>query len=70
MSTIYPKGESLRQAVRWIDEQLKQSSEKPLSELVQEAIFQFDLSPVEGDFLIRFFQKPSRQSDANSESGG
>jgi hypothetical protein len=46
---ILPEGEDLRRAVRWISGSLQA--------LLQEAIFKFDLSPKDAEFLIGFFRQ-------------
>ncbi len=55
MNETLPKGEDLRRAVKWVSGNLQEEPGKPLQPLVQEAIFKFDLSPLDADFLIRFF---------------
>ena len=57
MSTIMPQGEDLRKAVKWISENLEENPEQRLTKLIAEAVFRFDLSPLEGDFLANFFCK-------------
>ncbi len=60
MSYPLPEGEDLRKATRWISENLKEDPGRPISPLIQEAIFKFDLSPKDGDFLINFYQPGER----------
>ncbi len=55
MNDTLPKGEDLRRAVKWVSGNLLEEPGQPLGPLVQEAIFKFDLSPLDADFLIRFF---------------
>ncbi len=55
MNDTLPKGEDLRRAVKWVSGNLQEEPGQPLNPLVQEAIFKFDLSPLDADFLIRFF---------------
>jgi hypothetical protein len=57
MSEVLPKGEDLRRAVKWVSANLQEDSEQPVQPLVQEAIFKFDLSPMDADFLIGFYGK-------------
>jgi hypothetical protein len=57
MSDILPEGEDLRRAVRWISGSLQDSTGKAIQSLVQEAIFKFDLSPKDAEFLIGFFRQ-------------
>ncbi len=57
MTTIMPEGEDIRRAVKWISSRRKEDPGMPLSRLIEEASFQFDLSPLDQDFLAGFFQK-------------
>lgn len=43
----------IRQAVKWIDEQLRDDPAADRIKLVDEASRRFDLSPLDTDFLIR-----------------
>ncbi len=55
MTEALPKGEDLRRAVKWVSANLQENSDQPVQPLVQEAIFKFDLSPMDADFLNRFY---------------
>lgn len=57
MSGLLPDGEELRKAVKWVSVELQKNPVQALSPLVQKAIFTFDLSPKDGEFLIGFFRK-------------
>jgi hypothetical protein len=57
MHDLLPEGEDLRRAVKWVSAQIQESPDKPLHKLVQEAVFKFDLSPKDSEFLIRFYRK-------------
>jgi hypothetical protein len=59
MATIQPKGEKMRQTIRWISEKLKEDENRPVSVLIQEASLQFNLSPKEEEFLRSFYKKDS-----------
>ncbi|BCS52065.1 hypothetical protein [Geobacter sp. SVR] len=59
MSSILPQGEDLRRAVKWISSHLQENQDQPVMPLVQEAIFKFDLSPMDADFLIGFYSRKS-----------
>ena len=59
MATIQPKGEKMRQSIRWISEKLKEDENRPVSVLIQEASLQFNLSPKEEEFLRSFYKKDS-----------
>ncbi|MBT3387094.1 MAG: hypothetical protein HN417_04085 [Desulfobacula sp.] len=54
MSTLQPKGEQLKKAIKWISEKRKEKPDMALAKLVDEASFQFDLSPKDSQFLSRF----------------
>lgn len=49
---ILPEGEPLRRAVRWIGEQRLDRPDAHLANLVDEAGRQFDLTPLEQEFLM------------------
>lgn len=49
-----PVGEApIRQAVKWIDEQLRENPDADRVKLVDEASRRFDLTPLDTDFLFR-----------------
>ncbi len=56
MHDLLPEGEELRRAVKWVSANLQEKEPRPLRELVAEAVFRFDLSPRDGEFLLRFFE--------------
>jgi hypothetical protein len=43
----------IKQAIKWIDEQLRDQPEADRMKLVDEAGRRFDLTPLDADFLIR-----------------
>ncbi len=49
---LLPEGESLRRALRWLDDRVKEEPRLERSKLVSEAAVRFDLSPVEEEFLL------------------
>jgi hypothetical protein len=59
MATIQPKGEKVRQAVKWISENLKEDEKRPIYRLIQDASLRFTLSPKEEDFLRSFYEEGS-----------
>ncbi len=54
MSALKPKGEQLKKAIKWLSDRKKEKPEMTLAKLVDEASFQFDLSPKDSQFLSRF----------------
>lgn len=59
MSTILPKGEGVRRAVKWISEQLQSEPASSPIKFLPDAIARFDLSPKEGDELFQFYKQAS-----------
>ena len=57
MSTIQPKGERVRQAVKWISAERLETENRPISLLIQDASMKFNLSPKEEVFLRSFYQE-------------
>ena len=56
MATIQPKGERVRQAIRWISSERQVDENKSIIPLIEEAVFRFNLSPKEEEFMRSFFQ--------------
>jgi len=57
MSSILPEGEALRRAVKWISTQLQQDTNAHKLQLVEQAVFRFNLSPKEAEFLYQLYSK-------------
>ncbi len=57
MHDTLPEGEVLRRAVRWVSDGLQDAPARPVQALVREAIFKFNLSPKDAEFLVRFFSQ-------------
>ncbi|HOK07578.1 MAG TPA: hypothetical protein PK836_09935 [Syntrophales bacterium] len=57
MATVMPEGEDLKRAIKWISTSLEENPNQSLIKLVEQAVFKFDLSPVDNEFLINFFKK-------------
>lgn len=49
---MMPSGESLRRALRWCDEQVRDDPKRDRAKVVDEAAVRFDLTPLEADFLV------------------
>ncbi|MCD4677015.1 MAG: hypothetical protein K8S18_13635 [Desulfobacula sp.] len=64
MATMQPQGEKLRNAVKWISEKRKENQDINLAKLVDDASFQFDLSPKDSQFLLRFVKNGDYQNPA------
>jgi hypothetical protein len=59
MATIQPKGEKVRQAVKWISEKCKEDEGRSITKLIPEAAGRFNLSPKEEEFLVSFYEESS-----------
>ncbi len=57
MANIMPEGENIKKAIKWISGTLEEKDNQPLSILIEKAVFKFDLSPKDADFLTGFFGK-------------
>ena len=57
MHDLLPDGEDIRRAVRWVSGHLQENPGQPVAPLVREAIFKFDLSPRDAEFLIGFYRQ-------------
>lgn len=57
MATIQPKGEKVRQAVKWISAERLDDESKSFKTLVSKAALKFNLSPAEEEYLIAFYKK-------------
>jgi hypothetical protein len=61
MSDLLPDGEDLRRAIKWVSGNLQENPGQPVQPLVQQAIFKFDLSPRDAEFLIGFYRQSQAQ---------
>jgi hypothetical protein len=57
MATVMPEGENIQKAIKWISANREDNAASPLYVLVEKAVFKFDLSPKDSEFLIGFFSK-------------
>jgi len=62
MTTIMPKGEKLRNAVKWISSELQSSDNESLLSLIEKAALQFNLSPKEEEYLKIFYEQQGEES--------
>jgi hypothetical protein len=62
MHDLLPDGDDIRRAVKWVSGNLQENPDQPLQPLVQEAIFKYDLSPRDADFLIGFFRQRKEEA--------
>ena len=52
-----PKGEKLRQAVKWISECLKEDEKPAIPLLIEKAALRFNLSPKDEEYLRSFYKE-------------
>ena len=57
MHDLLPDGEDIRRAVKWVSGNLQENPDQSVMPLVQKAVFKFDLSPRDAEFLINFYSK-------------
>ncbi|MCX7817441.1 MAG: hypothetical protein N2317_08060 [Syntrophales bacterium] len=57
MATVMPESEGVKKAIKWISACIEEDSSQSLNKLIEKAALQFDLSPLETDFLFNFFKK-------------
>lgn len=50
---VLPQGESIRRALRWLDDRVQDDPRLDRARLIGEAAARFDLTPLEEDFLLR-----------------
>jgi hypothetical protein len=62
MHDLLPEGEELRRAVKWISGNIQENPGQPVQPLVHKAIFKFDLSPRDAEFLIRFYAHKNEET--------
>ena len=57
MSQIMPEGEAVRNAVKWISNECKESEENKIGLLICQAAAKYNLSPKDEEFLRVFYTK-------------
>jgi len=62
MTTIQPKGEKIKQAIKWISNERLEDEKKDLTILICDACLRFNLSPKDEDFLRCFYNDQNLQS--------
>lgn len=65
---ILPEGEHVRRAVRWISERRREEPSANALKLAGEASTRFDLSPLEGEWLVRTFGQPANGKGGRAET--
>lgn len=57
MSTVMPQGDALKKAIAWVSEKRLAKPDVNVKKLANEACLQFDLSPKDSEFLLRFVKE-------------
>lgn len=57
MTTIQPKGENLRKAVKWISEERQYHPGRNYRSIIEEACLKFNLSPMDAAYLNKLPEK-------------
>jgi hypothetical protein len=57
MATIMPEAEHVQKAIKWISANLEENDNQPLQKLIEKAVFKFDLSPKDTEFMTNFFRE-------------
>ncbi len=65
MSNIMPKNQSIKNAVQWISEKLKETPDTPIAALINQVTFRFDLTPSESQFLVNFYKDGNNGASAS-----
>ena len=61
MSNVQPQGEALKKAIQWISDARRKSPDTPAIKLANDAAMQFDLSPKDSEFLLRFVKHENQE---------
>jgi hypothetical protein len=57
--SILPEGEQLRKAVKWVSDEHTEHPGVALFTLIEKACLKFDLTPKDGEFLMRYLTENS-----------
>jgi len=60
MSNIMPEAENVQKAIKWISSNLEENTNQPISKLIDSAVFKFDISPKDTEFLMGFFRNHNK----------
>lgn len=56
MPNIMPESENLQKSIKWISSAFEEDQNQPIQKVIDKAVFKFDLSPKDTEFLISFFR--------------
>ena len=61
MATIMPEAENVQKAIKWISSNIEDGENQPLFKLIESAVFKYDLSPKDSEFLLGFFRNHNKK---------
>ena len=56
MTTVQPKGEDLRRAVKWISEAHREKPNRSYRSIIEDACLKFNLSPKDAEYLNQLLE--------------
>ncbi len=56
---MYTENKKVKNAVKWISDKRQEDPAEKLNKLIDRAIFRFDLSPGDAEFLLQFYRENS-----------
>jgi hypothetical protein len=62
MPPVMPDKEFVKNAIKWISANREEDHGRPLHKLIEEAVFKFDLSPMDMELLSSFFRNNSEKN--------
>lgn len=62
MNTAKPKSGIIKKAIKWIVDEKEIQPDLTTNKLIESAIFRFDLSPGDAEFLYRFFKNTRNET--------
>lgn len=68
MNVITQEKEEVKRAIRWVSESLEENRAQPLGKLIERAVFVFDLSPADAEFLTRFFHERGKSGPGSGRT--
>ncbi len=57
---LQPEGDAVRNAVKYISELRKESSDADIGKLIEQACMKFDLTPKDANFLTQFYKEQEK----------
>lgn len=61
MTSIQPEGESMRRAIRFVSDALRDDPDRVLAPVIDEAALRFDLNPKQTEYLTNFYREARKR---------